>query len=109
VFAFAILTRWCGTGVANCGHDVHHGAVQFQQTKLDDNNAIQHYFSPNYIVMNDPKDPRHRSVGECRGQGKVTPEGASWIPGCTQKPGLIGKTGKWFGVESGGGSYFCDD
>jgi hypothetical protein len=23
--------------------------------------------------------------------------------------GLIGKTGKWTGLESGGGSYFCDD
>ena len=129
---------------ANCGHDIQHGAVRFEQTKLDDNNAVQHYFSPSYIVMDDPKDPRNRSVGECRGQGIVSPQGATWVGGCTTKslngevnsalwysrPGdmgpekradapqgtyvfiagpLKGKTGKWTGLESGGGSYFCDD
>lgn len=146
VAASAIAFASVNAVAANCGHDVHHGAVQFQQTKLDDGNAVQQYFSPNYIVMNDPKDPRHRAVGECRGQGVVTPQGAKWIGGCTQKspsgvitsvfweskpgdtgtekradaghgtykiivgpPGLVGKTGKWTGLESGGGSYFCDD
>jgi hypothetical protein len=128
---------------ANCGHDVHYGAVRFEQTKLDDNNAILQYFSPNYIVMDNPNDPRHRATGECRGQGVVTPQGQTWVGGCTQKntkgevlsvfwyskPGdkgtekrdaphgtyvildgpMKGKTGKWTGLESGGGSYFCDD
>jgi len=129
---------------ANCGHDVQHGAVRFEQTKLDDNNAVLQYFSPSYIVMDNPKDPRHRAVGECRGQGVITPDGQVWIGTCVakttkgeinsvfwySKPGdmgpekradapqgtykvisgpMKGQTGKWTGLESGGGSYFCDD
>ena len=126
-----------------CGHDVQYGAVKFEQTKLDDSNAILSYFSPSYLVMDNPKDPRHRAVGECRGQGVLTPQGQTWVGGCFEKtlsgevhavywwskPGdagtekrdapqgtykviagpMKGKTGKWTGLEAGGGSYFCDD
>jgi hypothetical protein len=140
-FAFASINAMAAP---NCGHDVQFGAVKFEQTKLDDGNAILSYFSPSYLVMDNPKDPRHRAVGECRGQGVVTPQGQTWVGGCFEKtltgeihavywwskPGdkgtenradapqgtykviagpMKGKTGKWTGLEAGGGSYFCDD
>jgi len=70
---------------ANCGHDIQFGAARFEQTKLGDTNAIQQYFSPSFLVMENPSDPRHRVSGECRGQGIVAPDGATWIGGCTWK------------------------
>jgi len=58
--AIALAFASVNAVAANCGHDVQHGAVRFEQTKLDDNNAILTYFSPSFIVMDNPKDPRHR-------------------------------------------------
>jgi len=83
--AIALAFASVNAVAANCGHDVQHGAVRFEQTKLDDNNAILTYFSPSFIVMDNPKDPRHRTTGECRGQGVATPEGVEWIGGCVEK------------------------
>lgn len=67
-----------------CGHDVH-GAPSIEVTQLGDNTSVMHYFSPATIVMDNPKDPRHRAFGECRGQG-VTINGVSnWVGACIWK------------------------
>jgi hypothetical protein len=72
---------------ANCGHDVH-TAPKFEETKLDGKdgkNSIQSYYSPAMTIMDNPSDPRHRTWGECRGQGVVSDGVAVWQGGCTMK------------------------
>ena len=56
---------------ATCGHDVH-GAPTIEVTDLGEGSSIMHYFSPATLIMDDPKDPRHRAFGECRGQAVLT-------------------------------------
>src|SRR4249919_3346355 len=34
------------------------------------------------MIMDDPKDPRHRAFGECRGQGVVTNGVQVWTGAC---------------------------
>ena len=36
-------------------------------------------------IMDNPKDPRHRAFGECRGQGVVTKGVQVWTGGCVWK------------------------
>lgn len=68
----------------NCGHDVS-GSPRFEQTTVGDQFALIHYFSPSTIVMDDPKDPRHRLFGECRGQAVVHNGVAVWDGACVYK------------------------
>ena len=81
----AVLTLASVNGLAaGCAHDVH-GAPQVTVTKLSDNDSIIQYFSPATLIMDNPKDPRHRAFGECRGQGVVTKGVQMWTGGCVWK------------------------
>ena len=72
---------------ATCGYDVH-TAPKFEETKLDGKggkNAIRSYYSQAVVIMENPSDPRHRTFGECRGQGVVNDGAAVSQGGCTYK------------------------
>ena len=66
---------------ATCGHDVH-GAPTIEVTDLGEGSSIMHYFSPATLIMDDPKDPRHRAFGECRGQAVLTDGQGNWAGSC---------------------------
>jgi len=68
----------------NCGHDVG-GAPRLEQTTVGDQFALIHYFSPSTLIMDDPKDVRHRLFGECRGQAVVNKGLARWDGACVYK------------------------
>ena len=68
----------------NCGHDVS-GAPRTEQTTVGDQFAVLHYVSPSTLIMDDPKDPRHRMIGECRGQAISTKGVTVWDGACVYK------------------------
>ena len=73
----------CSTAQAreNCGHDVS-GAPRTEQTAVGDQFAVVHYVGPSTLIMDDPRDPRHRMFGECRGQAIVTKGVGVWEGAC---------------------------
>ena len=72
------------TAFAACGHDVH-GSPTIELTELGETTSVMHFFSPATLIMDDPRDPRHRAFGECRGQA-ITIDGVSnWVGACIWK------------------------
>ncbi len=78
---------------AACGHDVH-GSPTIEVTQLGENTSVMHYFSPATLIMDDPRDPRHRAFGECRGQGIIIDGVGNYSGACMVKT-ADGDTGAW--------------
>jgi hypothetical protein len=72
------------TAFAACGHDVH-GSPTIEVTELGENSSVLNYFSPATLIMDDPRDPRHRAFGECRGGGIIVDGVANWDGACLWK------------------------
>jgi hypothetical protein len=72
------------TAFSACGHDVH-GAPTIEVTQLGENTSVMHFFSPATIIMDDPRDPRHRAFGECRGQALTINGVSNWTGACVWK------------------------
>ena len=82
--AAAMVFSSSGVWAGACGHDVH-GSPTIEVTELGENTSVIHYLSPATIIMENANDPRHRTFGECRGQGIVINGVANWSGACIWK------------------------